>query len=107
MSSRDSDSSHAVIATLLFVISAIAAASLLLFAFVVWFAEVLNSYPMALTITGLALGCVATVIYFSTLRPIVHEISEQVATIYAVAKSAQSGYQWVVSQASVWLNLFK
>lgn len=102
-----SHNSHTLIACLGFVIAAIAAASLLLFAFVVWFAEVVNSYPLALTLTGLILGGIAAVVYLLSIRPVVNDLNEQIETIYQVAKSAQSGYLWLLERANMLFNLFK
>ncbi len=77
---------------------AFASLQLLLFAFVVWFAEILGSIPLALTICGAALGLAGGGIYLIWLRPALSSLQDQLHTISEVAHLISKSYNWIISK---------
>lgn len=89
---------HTLLYLTIFIAAALVSASLLLFALVLYVAELVGSLVLSTIIIGVALMLIATVVYIAALRPILRAIRDQLQTIYDVSLIVQIGYNWVISK---------
>ncbi|MFR9503149.1 MAG: hypothetical protein SNH73_01700 [Rikenellaceae bacterium] len=84
-----------MIPTLLVVVLAFTSAILLLSAFVLWFAELIHSLTLSLTITGVVMGVAAWATYHISLRPTLHLIREEYENAMALISLIRKGYDCI------------
>ncbi len=99
--------SNIVVSTLLISILALSAVMLLLFAFVLWFAELINSLTLALLLTGVTLAIGAWLSYKLTLSPILKELREEYQKAMAIVSIIKMGYECAVKRVSQLFTLLK
>jgi len=104
MSERSSFRSHFGSALIGFALFAIMAILLLLTAFVVWLAERTGSLIIAAALVGAFFAILSTLIYLLVLRDAIRLIGSRLDTVYEVAHTAQTGYEWLTERISRWLG---
>ncbi|WP_418992323.1 hypothetical protein [Alistipes sp.] len=84
-----------VIPLLLFIFSAIIATLLIIYAFVMWLAELTGSVAVAGLITGGFFIVLSALIYFLSVRRELEEILDRLDTVYEVASRIKEAYAWL------------
>ena len=90
---------------LFFAMTAAIAVLLLLTALVVWLSSVTGSFIVSALILGGLFALLAFVIYLLAIRDAVDHIRSQAETVYEVARAAQTGYEWLTEQVTLFLRL--
>ncbi len=104
MESGKSSGGNFVAALLFFVLTALAAACILLTALVVWLSELLGSLSVSAAILGGCFTLIALCIYLFSLRRSIERMREQMETVYDVARLAKEGYDWVNDKFHRWIQ---
>lgn len=86
---------HLVTPIVVFGITAMIAVVMLLWALVIWLAQLTGSMIWATLILGGFFALVSLIIYLASVRPAVQYISDQLDNIAEMAKIVRSGYNWV------------
>lgn len=94
-----------VVPLLSFIFATILATLLIIYAFVMWLAELTGSVAVAGLITGGFFIVLATVIYFLSVRRALEDILDRLDTVYEVASRIKEAYAWL-SEFS-FLSLFR
>lgn len=88
----------------IFIATTLIALSMLLIALLLYVAELTGSLISALLILGFVSAAIASILYFSTLRPQISAIREEISTIYEMANLARTGYDWVINRVNLFLK---
>ncbi|MFI3265000.1 MAG: hypothetical protein SNG38_07665 [Rikenellaceae bacterium] len=99
-------SQNLVISTLLVAILALSSVALMLFAFVIWFAEVIHSLTLSLCITSIVLAIGAWVTYKITLSPTLKQLKEEYDRAMTIISLVKHGYDCATKRLSQFLSLF-
>ncbi|MFI3281292.1 MAG: hypothetical protein R3Y44_04895 [Rikenellaceae bacterium] len=86
--------SNLVISTMIVALLAFAAIMLLLSAFVIWFADLINSLPLALAITGSALAIASWTTYKVNLLPTLKLLRQEYEQAMVIITLIKSGYDF-------------
>ncbi|MFI3279699.1 MAG: hypothetical protein R3Y55_04140 [Rikenellaceae bacterium] len=96
-----------VVSILLVAALSLSSLALLLFAFVIWFAEVINSLPLSLCITGVAMAISAWVTYKIALSAALKELREEYQRAMSIISLLRYGYDCAIKRLTQLLLLFK
>lgn len=96
---------HFVASVIWFTTTAIIALLLLLTAVVVWLSELTGSFIFSALIVGGFFAMVSMMIYLLSVRDAMEEIRDEIDTIYEVARTVKTGYEWVTEKVVLFLKL--
>lgn len=85
---------HIVTPLIFFVLSAVVAVFLLIGAFVMWLASLVNSIAVAALITAGFFTVLALVIYFLSVHAAVQYVHDRLELIYEVSSRINDGFSW-------------
>lgn len=94
------------IASVAFLLTALTAALLLLTAGVIGLSKLLGSFIVAALILGGLFALIALLLYIFSIRPAVARVRAQVDTVYDVAQTVKTGYEWLTEKYSTALQLY-
>lgn len=86
---------HLITPIVVFGITALIAVVMLLWALVIWLAQLTGSMIWATLILG---GVFALIVYLVSVRPAVQYISDQLDNIAEMAQIVRSGYNWITDK---------
>ncbi|MFI3333361.1 MAG: hypothetical protein SNI51_01935 [Rikenellaceae bacterium] len=90
--------SNLVVWALLMVIFAFTTALLLLSAFIIWFADLIGSLTLSLSITSLVTAIIALSIYKVSLSPALKQLKEEYEMIIAIINAIRGGCHTLLSK---------
>lgn len=96
---------HFVASFVWFTATAAIALLLLLTAVVVWLSELTGSFIFSALIVGGFFAIVSTMIYLLSVREAIDEIHDEIDTVYEVARTVKTGYEWVTDKVELFLKL--
>lgn len=105
METRNTRGSHFAVSLLMFALMALTAMFMLLTAAVVGLSVLTGSIIVSSLIIGGVFAMIALMIYLLVLRDAFEKLHTQIDTIYDVARSARTGYEWVSEKLALWLRL--
>ena len=79
-------------------ITALIAVVMLLWALVIWLAQLTGSMIWATLILGGVFALIALIVYLVSVRPAVQYISDQLDNIAEMAQIVRSGYNWITDK---------
>ncbi|MFI3289174.1 MAG: hypothetical protein SNH55_01420 [Rikenellaceae bacterium] len=88
----------------IFISTTLIAVTMLLFALLLYLAELIGSLIGALLILGLVAAVVAIILYLGSLRPQISAIRDEISTIYEMAYVARCGYDWIRRNVELFLK---
>ena len=80
------------------VVFGITALVMLLWALVIWLAQLTGSMIWATLILGGVFALIALIVYLVSVRPAVQYISDQLDNIAEMAQIVRSGYNWITDK---------
>lgn len=92
---------------MLFILMATTALFLLLVAAVIGLSALTGSLIASVLILGGLFALMALILYLGVLRDAFARVQSQVDTIYQVASSVRSGYEWACDKALRWIDLLE
>lgn len=107
METRSPQRGSFALSLVLFILMAMTALFLLLVAAVIGLSALTGSIVASVLIFGGIFGLMALIIYFCVLRDAFDRIQAQVDTVYNVANTVRSGYEWVCDKALLWIDLIE
>lgn len=96
-----------VVSILLLAALTLSSITLLLLAFVTWFAELIGSLTLSLCITGVVMGASAWATYKITLSPTLKLLREEYEKAMSIISLLKLGYECALKRISQLLLLFK
>ncbi len=99
-------SQNLVVSTLLVAILALSSVALMLFAFVIGFAEVIHSLTLSLCITSIVLAIGAWATYKISLSPTLKQLKEEYDRAMMIVSLIKYGYDCATKRLSQFLSLF-
>lgn len=89
---------HLITPIVVFGITALIAVVMLLWALVIWLAQLTGSMIWATLILGGVFALIALIVYLVSVRPAVQYISDQLDNIAEMAQIVRSGYNWITDK---------
>ena len=89
---------HLITPIVVFGITALIAVVMLLWALVIWLAQLTGSMIWATLILGGVFALIALIVYLDSVRPAVQYISDQLDNIAEMAQIVRSGYNWITDK---------
>lgn len=102
-----SSGGHTVTSFLLVGLCGFFAVLLAILALVEWLARVLDSITWATLIVAVFFAVIAVIIYFASVRSAVKNIQDKLDTVYDVANTAKTGYEWIIRKKNLIVNLWE
>lgn len=106
MESRTSSGGHFATSLLFFGTTAVIALLLLISAAVVALSYWIGSFILSALILGGCFALAAVLIYLFSIRTAVSRLRNQIDTIYDVAQTAKTAYEWVTDKVSLLVRLY-
>ncbi len=97
--------SNVALSALVVVILALSAAMLLLFAFVLWFAEIIGSIPLSLCITGVVLSIIGWATYKVMLSPTLKQLRDEYEKAILIISLIKHGYEYAIKRMAQLISL--
>ena len=98
---------HLITPIVVFGITALIAVVMLLWALVIWLAQLTGSMIWATLILGGVFALIALIVYLVSVRPAVQYISDQLDNIAEMAQIVRSGYNWITDKLNSILSSFQ
>ena len=92
---------HLITPIVVFGITALIAVVMLLWALVIWLAQLTGSMIWATLILGGVFALIALIVYLVSVRPAVQYISDQLDNIAEMAQIVRSGYNWITDKLNI------